>query len=234
MLISVHVPKTAGSSFLSALEQVFGSRLLRVYVHVPPRYRLIRKAIRAAHRFRLYLRRTQVVRDYDAVHGHFPAHWFDFLPGAKRYCVFLRDPVDRVVSNYLYWQRLHKEIVAAGQVPPYDKTWRRMIEEELSVEEFAALPHLVSFYRMYMGRKDVAQFDFVGLQEEYGTSLALFEKIFDLKLAERRENVLDREESLDQVSRVDKERIRALYRENQAIYDAGRRRFDQLCEQYLR
>ena len=92
---------------------------------------------------------------------------------------------------------------------------------------------MVNFYSIFLGRVGLEQFDFVGLQEEYNTSLLLFEKIFGIKMQEKRENTGDRDKSEELLADADLDKLLLTQGANLKIYDQARRRFDQLCSQYL-
>lgn len=85
-----HIPKTAGTSFRQYILQVFGpKRVLLIYPEDP------------------YCRYSNVIakpekqlKQYDAFFGHMHFGLHRYLPGRARYFTFLRDPLDRVVSNY--------------------------------------------------------------------------------------------------------------------------------------
>ena len=111
--------------------------------------------------------------------------------------------------------------------------WKYTFRNKLTINEFAALPEMVNFYSIFLGRMSLEQFDFVGLQEEYKTSLRLFEKMFGIKVQERRENTVDREQYEDLRSNADLDKLRLTQEANQLIYDQARRRFDQLCSRHL-
>jgi len=171
-------------------------------------------------------RQKKIVSRFDAIHGHFVADTFNFLPVPKQLCVFLRDPADRLISHYLYWTK-------PGEKFPRNSVLDRLIRNRLTINEFAALPQMVNFYSIFLGKMSLDKFDFVGLREEYSTSLRLFGKIFSIKLEERRDNVVDAERYEDVLSSVDLAKLQQSQAKNREIYDQARRRFDLLCSQYL-
>jgi hypothetical protein len=111
--------------------------------------------------------------------------------------------------------------------------WKRTFPNKLTINEFAALPEMVNIYSIFLGRMSIEQFDLVGLQEEYKTSLRLFEKIFGVEVQERRENTANQDQYEDLLADADLDKLRLTQEANQQIYDQARRRFDQLCSQYL-
>lgn len=234
MLISVHIPKTAGMSFGSSLRDVYGDRLFWAYETQPRLYsnlsiQLSWLKCKVSH----MVRTRRIIRKYDAIHGHFFADAFEHLPVPKQYCVFMRDPVERVISHYLFWKERYEKFRREGRKPPRLSLWTQMIENEMSLTEFAASPGMVKFYPVFLGRMPMDRFDFVGLMEEYSTSLQLFEKVFGIKLQEIKTNVTSRAPYSEMLSSVDLENVRLAQKQNRMIYDQARRRFDSLCSQYL-
>jgi len=237
MLISVHIPKTAGTSLKEALIDVFGKRLLLEYSTQPLSSSVVDRAVQLKCRLRVNCGGQRIVKRYDAIHGHFAAGTFVNLPCAKQFSVFLRDPVHRVISQYFHWKeewkvqhsmfhRSHRRLVRHS-------VWKYAFQNKLSINEFAALPEMVNFYSIFLSGMSLEQFDFVGLQEEYHTSLRLFEKIFGIKVQERRDNIGKQDRREDLLADADLDGLRLTQEANLQIYDQARRRFDQLCSQYL-
>lgn len=226
MLISVHVPKTAGTSFRNSLVKTFGERLLLDYSTQPSSRYLTHRASYLKHKYGFLWKGRKIVSRYEVIHGHFPADMFDFLPGPKQFCMFMRQPVDRLVSHYLFWKR-------DGSKFPGNSALDSFIRNRLTLDQFAALPEMINFYSTFLGAMKIEQFDFVGLMEEYNTSLCLFEKIFGIKLDENWDNVTSREQKKDILSNTEVARLLPPQARNQEIYDQARRRFDLLCSQYL-
>ena len=84
-LISVHIPKTAGSTFRTLLGRVYGARLALDYDG-----------------------KVDGLDSAEVVHGHFPAtKYLKQFPDAK-IITWLRHPVERVISYYYYWLRVER------------------------------------------------------------------------------------------------------------------------------
>jgi len=121
-LISIHIPKTGGRSFYHILEQVYGEEVSISYE------RKDYKAVMAEYgRFE-----ESIAESIRAVHGHL--YYREVQPlhqqsGAKVIC-WLRDPVERVVSNYHYFiNRLKNRMEAgAGEVPDAHRTEESLLE----------------------------------------------------------------------------------------------------------
>nr|WP_118828424.1 sulfotransferase family 2 domain-containing protein [Salinibacter ruber] len=93
-LVFVHVPKTAGRSFISVLKRVYSQdRIYKVYGNISDRVSNLRSLSREKR------------RNIDCVVGHYKFGLHEELPDPATYVTFLRDPVERVVSHYYYVRR---------------------------------------------------------------------------------------------------------------------------------
>jgi len=90
MIVSVHVPKCAGTSFRNILDVIFGDGIWHNYGTIFTRDQAVAQSIPARAR---------------AIHGHFIADAFDDLFPKRRLITWVRDPVERVVSNYYHCLR---------------------------------------------------------------------------------------------------------------------------------
>lgn len=104
-LISVHIPKAAGTTFRDILFTMYNrGMVLRDYADRPS------TTTSLYNRDRALWERTKQVKDvykantgcFRAIHGHFMlAKYAGEFPEARR-IVWLRDPVERALSNYYY------------------------------------------------------------------------------------------------------------------------------------
>lgn len=102
MLVSVHIPKTGGITFLrTVLEPTFGDRILLDYEDKPLAHDA---AERNAHAHR-FLPGDDLLARYDCVHGHFLAVKYANAATPCEFACWLRDPVERVLSRFFYAQR---------------------------------------------------------------------------------------------------------------------------------
>jgi hypothetical protein len=172
ILVSLHLPKTAGTSFAAALQAQFGSGYRPDYedfpMHTPPWPRRLR-ALRAGLRLR---------RIWDdgitCVHGHFlPLKYRCALAGRQaRYATWLRDPVERVVSHYHFWRRDY------DGTDPAQPLRNRMFAEDWSLERFALGPEMRNLYTQYLWGFDPRRFAFIGITERYDQDLERFSAVF--------------------------------------------------------
>jgi hypothetical protein len=90
-LISLHIPKCAGTSFRTVLKNWYADRLFLHYFQqrndLPPRHPLLPGI---------------------CIHGHFNlAKGFgapDYYPEVDQFITILRDPLEMAVSNYFFWK----------------------------------------------------------------------------------------------------------------------------------
>lgn len=167
MLVSVHLPKTGGSSFLASIKGFYGQSLLRDNgdkpINTPP---LKRKAAAITH----CIKNTS--RDFEAVHcmhGHFmPLKYMFLLRRADvQFVTWLRDPLERLASHYFYWLKNYDPQTAGA-------LRRRVVEEGWSLERFCLAPELRNFYSQFLWGFPVRRFDFVGITEYYDADFAYF------------------------------------------------------------
>lgn len=168
MLISVHMPKTAGSSFQATLAQHFKEGLQLDYADRPLHHSALSRNARASWQC-LRGRFSDPDPSVHCIHGHFLPLRFRLLrsPEPLQFVTWLRDPVQRLVSHYEYWKRSYE----AGQSGPLH---RQMIEENWSLEDFAARPELRNIYSKFLWGFPLARFEFIGISEDYEEELAEF------------------------------------------------------------
>ena len=172
MLISLHLPKTAGTRFRSLLESHFAGRLLADYADAPLHETVAARRLHAVRGGADLLLRPCRLQNVDAVHGHFLAIKYSLLPGGRdwRRVTWLRDPVERLASHYFYWRRSYEP----GESGPLH---RRMMEEDWSLERFCLGPELRNIYQQFLWGVPLARFDFVGITEHFDDDIDDFARL---------------------------------------------------------
>ncbi len=172
MLISVHLPKTAGTSFLAALERHFGESLREDFADRPLNTSASRRKF---HALSACLRNALPRPDLNGVkcvHGHFLPLKYALLrtSGEKRYIAWMRDPVERLASHYFYWTTEYNP-QSAGRLH------RRVVEEEWSLERFCLGPEMRNIYSQFLWGFSLSRFDFIGITEFYETEIEQFSRL---------------------------------------------------------
>jgi hypothetical protein len=100
-LVSLHIPKTAGTSFRNILREVYGEK------HVV-RFDISRFVTVENEEFT----GSKLKADIQVIHGHFPYYKLIELveiPEGVPVITWLRDPAERVISNYFYLEKILRE-----------------------------------------------------------------------------------------------------------------------------
>lgn len=147
ILVSIHMPKTGGLTFREYLIKLTNRRCFKDYSGLPPNILppvWTAKAIfdscqKQLNYFQHDFQRIRQIRRASrrqlgtpiAVHGHFYARKYDkVFPQAKR-LIWLRDPAQRLVSQYYYW--LRSPVVYENPIR------RKVIEDKLTFSDFVPL-----------------------------------------------------------------------------------------------
>jgi hypothetical protein len=182
ILISLHMPKTAGSSFARSLDSAFGSSLLMDYQDFPINTPFLKRNMRAVRDCLVNSGRR--FKRINCIHGHFlPLKYLSLSirPGV-RYITWLRDPVERLASHYYYWQRNYDPTSAPA-------LHKRMMQEEWSLERFCLGPELRNFYHQFLWGFPTSRLDFIGITEHYEEDLQyLSQNVLGIDLSLHRVN----------------------------------------------
>lgn len=171
MLVSVHLPKTAGISFKATLRAHYGDRLREDYADLPIHHS---RRDRTLHAFRAGLDAVATdVSGVQCIHGHFMP--LKYLPLSTTrevaFVTWMRDPIERLWSHYRYWR---DEPAPAGVRP----LRRRMLDEAWSFERFAKAQELRDFYGQFLFGFPLEYFSFIGITERYDEDHAEFTRRF--------------------------------------------------------
>lgn len=205
-IISVHLPKSGGTSVRGSLERQFGARALFDYGRGPlgPDRDLVEPGLPAG---------------IELVHGHFRPARYEAVQPAFRF-TFLRQPVDLLLSFYFFWRTMPHE----GQA-----LHRRFLDERPTLEAFAAwepIRRLTS--ETFFGGYDMARFDFIGFHETRGPDMLMLNAVAGLELEPDRHDNLTRDGDDERAAvRADARRMAALTDlliDDVRFYDAQRAR----------
>ena len=168
MILSIHTPKTAGTTFLDYLRRAFGARLLLDYGDLPELERPEDIERRRARRADLLSRATDIERNIDVIHGHYLPAKYEGLFAESRCLTFVRDPYQHAMSTYLHASR------NTSNTPGLDYFRKSGTNVMDLVKSF---PDHQSFY---LSGQTIDEFALVGVTEQFDRSIALFRAIFGL------------------------------------------------------
>ena len=166
----MHLPKTAGSSFRHSLEECYGKKIMLDYADLP-----INTPPLQRNRNVLVSGLANEQRDFgeaECIHGHFMPAKYLLLHTARplTFITWMRNPVERVISHYYFWQRRYWE-----DAPPLHK---RVIEEKWSLEKFCLSDEMKDLYTQFLWGFPLENFDFIGITEHYMEDFSYFSKTF--------------------------------------------------------
>ena len=182
-LLSIHIPKTAGSSFQKSLEAVYGKdQFMRLDFSVQQsgmEGRLAAKNQTKQSSLDDLVLKKSLDPAISVLHGHI--HYADFASAFEihpdlKVITWLRDPFERIVSNYNYLLSvLDNEI---SHTKKSKKIFGRMVK---SMAEFAQTPRDVNMYSDYLAGKKLDDYTFIGLVEQYDADLAYLGNLLSWK-----------------------------------------------------
>lgn len=173
MIISVHLPKTAGSSFASSLMQCFGDALLKDYADLP-----LHQTTTKRHKHAIIQSGRNYFRDFghiECIHGHFlPLKYrFHKTGNTFKYVTWMREPAERLASQYYYMKRHYSPEKARKQ-----PLLKKIADENWSLERFCLGPELRNTYSQFFWGFPMSKFDFIGIVENYKSELEYFSEHF--------------------------------------------------------
>ncbi len=165
MILSVHIPKTAGVSVRNILKEHYGSGFVQYYWQITDAWGQTLENVPSEAR---------------CVHGHYQTNVLTGLFPQAELITWVRDPVERVISSYHHRLR--------------DPDWRHPVcvelhEKKLSLEQYAALPLVRNEMTGFFGSKRPEDFLFIGVVEDFELSLLAMKRMLGIPAADvRRDN----------------------------------------------
>ena len=169
MIISIHVPKTAGSSFLEMLSKA------KYQIKKETTYPLFTRCEENNSNKNILLD----IGSSALIHGHFTFFQLKQLDLLKKNDLvsWVRDPVERVVSHYYYWKENYE---VTTKLHPVQKM---IVENNLSICDFAEIDCMRNVQNYFLG-ENVEKYRFLGVFEEFEISIKKFDRIFHTSLSQ--------------------------------------------------
>lgn len=214
-VVSVHIPKTAGTSFGESLALAFDKLVYYDYDDKPiNQSRDVRMARAIAHS---QLRHKP---SHPVIHGHFLPRKYLYLaqPKSAFFVTWLREPIARLESNYRFW----RDTPPPAKIPPLRQ---RMLDEKWSFFDFATEPRFQNLYHQFFEGFDIELFDFIGLTEHYEDDLERCAQMLKLPLQLTLRNTRKSSEPMELTQRQWQE-IRDFHRQDIDLYEQVKCRYD--------
>jgi hypothetical protein len=155
-IVSLHLPKAAGTSLRAQFIAQLGNAVHTDYHHDP----LTPAGAES----------VEFPKGKRVVHGHFRAS--RYASSQAYFITFLREPVDNLISIYFYWSTLRR---------PGHELHARFLRDRPSPLEFATYPGIRRLMsETYFGGFDMNRFDFVGFHDTRNRDLLRLARILNL------------------------------------------------------
>ncbi|MGH7197863.1 MAG: sulfotransferase family 2 domain-containing protein [Candidatus Omnitrophota bacterium] len=211
-LISLHIPKTAGTSFRNILKSVYGEKaIVRVDIPLEGERASHEKAVQGPER---------LPKETRVLHGHFRAkdlacHYR--LGAGTPVITWMRDPVERVLSNFFYLQKILRGIVQEEK-----KNVNLLNKMEKTLLEYARAEIARNRMAKLLEGTRLGDLLFVGVREHFSEDLADLARVLGWKtFPEFRHN--DSEEQRPPVDAALRDEIRRLNEGDAALYEEALR-----------
>jgi len=172
-ILSIHIPKTAGTTFKIFLQEQVTNKLFFDY------HRRNDKAFYGGKEIDADLDSLLAMPEkggYTVIHGHYPLSKYIARFKNPTIVTWMRDPVERVASEYFYYKRRNF---------PTNPLWVKTINQNLTLEQFSALAETRNMQSRYMDAIATEEFDFIGIAEMFDDSMRIFSRrIFHIPMSE--------------------------------------------------
>ncbi|MGK7918632.1 MAG: methyltransferase domain-containing protein [Trichodesmium sp.] len=213
-IISIHVPKTAGTTFKKVLRQVYSTE--EIFFDYPHKGNFRHKML------------TNPKPGVKVIHGHFPSNKYDVKFPEFRKIIWLRDPIKRLISLYFFWKTW--QILVESDAENLEP----LKESSLTFIEFAEKPEMQNLVKSkFVQEQKLTDFYFVGIQEFFSEDLHELKVMLnwsEYELETQNTNpypeyklllkeVLSNQEILNKISAINQEDIE-IYREALSLREA--------------
>lgn len=224
MIISVHIPRTAGTSFRRLLEEHFQDGLLHDYGNPI----LVRSSIRNGYALAAQCMngmKASSLRRYQCIHGHFlPVKYNGLLSCDNQFVIWVRDPLERIISHYQF------SIQHGDSVHNKSPFQTKVFKEKWSFERFSLSPEMQNVMSRFLWRFPLDYFSFIGDVRQMQSDMDFFCKHFLHAEGPQLLHVNDTQKAViaDDLSDDDIAKIRECHSHDYDMYQAALTRREKL------
>lgn len=163
LILSIHIPKTAGTRFSDVLRQRHGKALASYFgAEDPNTHPMLRVLPRDFTADRLNALAESGVK---VVHGHIrPRQLMRACPDPAQYWVWLREPIEQTLSHYHF---------LLGLEPRGGGLREKVGQSNMPLPEFLELPAVQNFQSRFLEPLPLAEAGFVGVTELFSQMIRL-------------------------------------------------------------
>jgi hypothetical protein len=203
-LVSLHIPKTAGTSFRNILKDVYGSDNV-ARLDIRRNIELNSKVLRA----------NKIKSGIKVLHGHFAysklVESFDIAEGTP-VVTWLREPAERVISNYFYLDKILRK-----ELNEKKKDLNILAKMEKTLLEYAATEANRNRMSKFLDGISPDEFFFIGFTDHYEEDLADLARLLNWKNYNlHQHNITGSKPEVDDESL---QKIRELNRDDYELYE---------------
>jgi hypothetical protein len=185
LIISMHIPKTGGTSLLREIQDGAMGRFLLDYERPGAGRHFFYKKLRIAEQYLMArIRRRQLLQNYDVIHGHFSVGKYAFLYPQADFITFMREPVARILSTYYYYKHIASKNPASVRKNP---NILLVSENRMGILEFAGRDSMQTFYARFTAGFPLHKFSFIGITERYSESIMALNRLLGTQIEVRHE-----------------------------------------------
>jgi hypothetical protein len=159
MFVSIHIPKTAGTTLAYIFDYGSGRRIMYDY-----KADYSNALMDDLEWWRLH--KPFIERQFDFIHGHFfYRKYADLFPDAE-YLVCLRHPVERIISQFNH---------VVNEANPDDWQYRAIVDNDLDLVDYATFDGVPDAQARHVEGRPIEDYEFVFLSETLKLSLSAFQ-----------------------------------------------------------
>ncbi|MEM7548926.1 MAG: sulfotransferase family 2 domain-containing protein [Bacteroidota bacterium] len=204
-VISIHIPKTAGTSFLEICNKNYNKGEVYHYIERKNRLRKVKKQVS------IYTMPSKT----KVLHGHLTYKHLRLIHkwNNSKVITWLRDPVERAISWYLFQQRtIHNN----PETNPYKEYKGMPIIDFLSMEEYR---NVMSKFLQGIELEDLFFFGFIESFHNDLKQLANMMKWQKINLTHENSNEAFKKAHYHSITKTEREKIKDLNEEDVLLYE---------------